>query len=241
MLPVFLFAVGLTIAQALLSASQARFSSPARGRKLTKLKIITAWLHIIQPIARLWGRLRHGLHAGRLRLPMKVTWPFARVHTAWCEKWQMPEDVLRKVAARLRQDGAVIVSGGDYDRYDFGVRAGLLGGARLLMACEEHGAGKQLFRFIVWPRYSFEGVFSVVVLALLALGALFDVAHKYHVIAYLIFLMLTVLIAFRVLQEGNVALAAVERALKEPFDAEPAPEQPVSVADVSPQSPSEQS
>jgi len=233
-LPVFAFACGLTVAQAVLSASQARFSTPARGRELLKLKVVTAWLHLIQPVARLTGRLRHGLHAGRLRLPMKLTWPIARYSTSWCETWQGPEDVLRKVAGRLRADGAVIISGGDYDRWDFGVRAGLLGGARVLMTCEEHGAGKQLFRFIVWPRYSFEGIVSVVVLAMLACGALFDATRENHaLIAYLIFSLVTVLIALRVLQEGSVALAAVERALKEPFDAAPAPQ--VRTSDVSPQ------
>lgn len=230
-LPVLAFAFGLTIAQALLSASQARFSTPARGGQLLKLKIVTAWLHLIQPLARLWGRLRHGLHAGRMRLPMRMTWPLAHYLTSWCETWRMPEDVLRTISKRLRDDGAVIISGGDYDRWDFGVRAGLLGGARLLMTCEEHGAGKQLFRFIVWPRYSFEGIVSVVVLAMLACGALFDRAP----IAYVILTALTVSIAFRVLQEGSVALAAVERALKEPFDTEPPPGAPPPSTDVSPQ------
>ncbi|MGH8020592.1 MAG: hypothetical protein ACREIA_20375, partial [Opitutaceae bacterium] len=81
---------------------------------------------------------------------------------------------------------------------------------------EEHGEQKQLFRFMVWPKYSWEGIAIVVVLGALAAGAIFDRA----VAAYLIFTALTAVFAFRLLQEGSIALAAVERALSEPLDAD---------------------
>ena len=214
--PVLLFSAGLTVAQALLSAAQARFSTRASGWQLLKLKGVTAGLHVIQPLARLWGRIRHGLHAGRLRLPLRMAFPIARTITLWREHWTMPEDMVRQLSSQLRKQGAVIFSGGDYDRWDFGVRAGLLGGAQLLMTVEEHGSGKQLFRFMVWPKYSWEGIAIVVVLGALAAGAIFDRA----VSAYLIFTALTAIFAFRLLQEGSVALAAVERALSEPMDSD---------------------
>jgi hypothetical protein len=38
------------------------------------------------------------------------------------------------------------------------VRAGALGGARLLVAVEEHGQGRQLLRHRIWPRWSRSGV-----------------------------------------------------------------------------------
>jgi hypothetical protein len=213
-LPVFIGATGLTVAQALLSAWQAQFSMAHRGRKLLKLRAITAWLHIIQPVARLWGRLRHGLHAGRLRLPMRMAFPIARNFTIWREHWTSPEEIIRRLSETLRDDGAVIISGGDYDRWDIKVRAGLLGGAQILVTVEEHGAGKQLFRFLVWPKFATEGLVTIFILAALATGALFDLA----IAAYLVFTVLTALLAFRLLQEGSVALAAVERALSEPLD-----------------------
>ncbi|MGH8020677.1 MAG: glycosyltransferase, partial [Opitutaceae bacterium] len=124
--PLLAFASGLTVAQALLSAAQARFSTRAGRWRTLKLRAITVWLHVIQPLARLWGRIRHGLHAGRLRLPMRMAFPIARTITLWRERWMMPEDMVRQLSRQLRKQGAVIVSGGDYDRWDFTVRAGVL-------------------------------------------------------------------------------------------------------------------
>lgn len=216
-LPLLVVSAGATIAQALLSASQARFSTPARGWKRLKLRLITAWLHIIQPAARLWGRVRHGLHAGRIRLPLRLTLPLARTVNVWRETWQPPEEKIRRLADWLRRDGAVIVSGGDYDRWDIAVRGGLFAGARVLMTVEEHGAGRQMFRFLVAPVYRFETWVTMAVLSGLALGALLD----YRIWAYLIFLALTLIFAFRVLQESTVAIAAITRALSEGFDADP--------------------
>jgi hypothetical protein len=213
-IPAFVGATGLTIGQAIWSASQAKFDNRGSAWKRFKLRAITASLYIAQPMARLWGRLRHGLHAGRMRIPVRLASPLARTINVWRENWQSPEDKIRALLARLRSDGAVIISGGDYNRWDFGVRGGLLAGARVLMTVEEHGEGKQMFRFVVWPRYSTEGLVTIMVLALLAAGAVFDQAIS----AYLIFTALTAVLAFRLLQEGAAALSAIEKALSEPFD-----------------------
>jgi GT2 family glycosyltransferase len=215
--PVFAAATGLTIGQAIWSATQAKFDTKGSRWKRFKLRAITSSLYIAQPIARLWGRLRHGLHAGRMHIPMNLASPFARTINIWREGWQAPEDKIRALLAKLQSDGAVIISGGNYDRWDFGVRGGLLAGARVLMTVEEHGAGKQMFRFIVWPRYSTEGLVTILVLAALAAGAVFDRS----IAAYLIFTALTAILAVRLLQEGAAALGAIEKALSEPFDEEP--------------------
>jgi hypothetical protein len=222
--PVLVLAAGATVAQALGSASQARFSTPMKGGKLFKLRLVTAWLHIIQPVARLWGRLRHGLHAGRMRLPMRLTLPIARTISVWRETWQAPEEKTRRLADWLRRDGAVIVSGGDYDRWDIAVRGGLFAGARVLMTVEEHGAGKQMFRFLVAPFYSFETWVTLFALGGLAFGALLDFRlfdDRSIFAAYVVFTLLTLMFAFRVLQESTLAVAAIKRALSEGFDADP--------------------
>ncbi len=223
-LPFLVLAASATVAQALLSASQARFSTPRRGGKRVKLRLITAWLHIIQPVARLWGRLRHGLHAGRIRLPVRLTMPIARTVNVWRETWQSPEDKIRRLADWLRRDGAVIVSGGDYDRWDIAVRGGLFAGARIQMTVEEHGAGKQMFRFLVVPVYSIETWVTMFVLGALGFGALLDfrmLGLTSIFAAYLVFTSLTLIFAFRVLQESSSAVAAIKRALSEGFDADP--------------------
>jgi hypothetical protein len=44
--------------------------------------------------------------------------------------------------------------GSGFDRWDLEVRGGIFGAARLRSAIEEHGGGRQLVRFRVWPRAS---------------------------------------------------------------------------------------
>ena len=53
--------------------------------------------------------------------------------------------------AVLRDMGASVSRGGDFDRWDLQVRAGLLGAARLLLVIEEHGQGRQYVRMRLWP------------------------------------------------------------------------------------------
>jgi O-antigen biosynthesis protein len=58
----------------------------------------------------------------------------------------------------LRAGGAVVARGGEFDRWDLQVRGGGLGAVRLRMTIEEHGSGKQMARFRVWPRWSMGAV-----------------------------------------------------------------------------------
>ena len=83
----------------------------------------------------------------------------------WSETWLAPEAWLEEVEARLRSAGTVSARGGDFDRWDLAIRGGILGGARLLMAIEEHGAGQQLVRFRMSPRL------PVAVLAVVGIAA----------------------------------------------------------------------
>ncbi len=52
----------------------------------------------------------------------------------------------------------------------------MLGAVRLRMAIEEHGAGRQLVRFRIWPKASFLGIVLPCVFTILATGAAFDQA-----------------------------------------------------------------
>ena len=52
----------------------------------------------------------------------------------------------------LRAEGLALEIGGEFDRWDLEVRGGFFGCARLRLAVEEHGGGRQLARFRVWPR-----------------------------------------------------------------------------------------
>ena len=117
------------------------------------------------------------------------------------------------LANTLRRDGAVLVLGGEYDRWDLEARGGTLGAARLFMAVEEHGTGKQLFRFRSWPRFSLEGVIAIVVFTGLSIGA----AWEQYWLAYDILALVTLLLVGRTLFECAGAMAAIQRAIAKGF------------------------
>jgi hypothetical protein len=131
----------------------------------------------MQPAARLRGRLGYGLTPWRRRSAAGLDLPGPRTHELWSETWQSAHERLETLERRIRAAGATALRGGDFDRWDLEVRAGLLGGGRLRMAIEEHGAGRQLVRVRAWPHWSGAGrLLTLCVLApavaALALGAI---------------------------------------------------------------------
>jgi uracil-DNA glycosylase len=213
-LPLFVIAAGATVWQAILSAAQASFPSAPRSWFVrARLYLLTAGLHLIQPVARLLGRARHGLTAFRRRVPNARKLPFPKQRTIWSEEWRAPEQILEQMVVALRREGAVLVLGGAYDRWDLEVRGGLLGAARLFMTVEEHGAGKQLFRFRSWPKFGLEGVIAVIVFAGLALGAALD----QYWWAYDILALVALALLGRMVLEAAGAMAAIQAVLKNGF------------------------
>ena len=62
MVPVFMLAVAASLIQAgVAAAKQPLDAHPLRQR--LALRMLIAWLHLIQPLARLLGRIRHGVGA----------------------------------------------------------------------------------------------------------------------------------------------------------------------------------
>ena len=175
--PLTLVAIAAPIAQAILSASRAEFrTTPASAWKRLELRALTAILHVLQPVARLAGRLRYGLTPWRHRGHVALALPRARRLAFWDETWASVDSRLTGVMARLAGLGAAVRSGSAYDRWDLEVRGGLLGSVHGLMAIEEHGAGRQLIRFRLWPRVSgfvlaLTGFFGVLGLAAVGDGA----------------------------------------------------------------------
>ena len=172
-LPLLLVAVAASIAQAVLSAAQATYKTPGLAPPgEARLRAVTALLHLLQPLARLIGRLRHGLTPWRGRGGW--TAPRPREVTIWCEEWMDGPARLEALEAALRDLKAPAWRGGDYDRWDMAARGGLLGGVRARMTVEEHGAGRQLLRFRIWPIASTGGILSVLAPAAVAVVAAFD-------------------------------------------------------------------
>jgi GT2 family glycosyltransferase len=162
-LSVIVLAIAVTALAARAVKTVLRSSEPLRVRTLA------VFLSVLQPLARLSGRLIAGLTPWRGRGRM-LAFPWRRTRVVWRERWLSPLDRLGGLAASLRHEGAAVRAGESVDRWDLDVRTGPLGGARLLLAVEEHGRGRQLVRHRIWPRWSrgglglaaFFGVFAAV-------------------------------------------------------------------------------
>jgi len=140
------------LSQSAIGAAKASFRSTTTAH--WKLYLMAAFLHTIQPLARLSGRFRHGLTPLRRRGAAGFTFPWPRTLSIWDEHWRTSDQRLKQLEGVLHELGAVVRHGGDFDRWDLEVRGGILGSARTLMTVEEHGGGKQLVRFRLWPRFS---------------------------------------------------------------------------------------
>jgi hypothetical protein len=170
--PLLVLAVVATLIQAGLSAAHASCTRAPRTRtERLKLQGLTAALHLLQPLARLWGKSRHGLTPWRRRGLSGLVLPRPLARAIWCDAWKPPETWLQGVVARLREGNACVLLGGAYDRWDLEVRGGTLGAARLLMCAEDHGAGHQYIRFRFWPRWPAVSAAAALLFVALSIGA----------------------------------------------------------------------
>ncbi len=204
-------ALALPMAQAAKSARAASFTSHPRGVRRIELRALTALFHLMQPAARLKGRMKHGLTLWRRRGSRRLAWPVPSQQSHWSEDWRPGDSWLRTLDRRLRSMGAVPFHGGSFDAWDLEVHGGLVGGARLLSTVEEHGSGKQMLRFRVWPRFSPVALLVTAGLAGLAAAAAADQAV---VAALLLGGAGSVLLAEQILSAG-MACGALRRAVAE--------------------------
>jgi GT2 family glycosyltransferase len=151
-LPLLVGAMAALAADAAFGASRARFGNELRAGERARLKAITAALYLLQPLARLGGRLREGLVPWRRRTPPGLARPLALNRAIWSTEWTSLEDRVRGLADQLREAGSVVVSGGDWDDWDLQIRGGTLGVTRLRLTVEEHGQGQQMVRARTAPR-----------------------------------------------------------------------------------------
>ncbi len=174
-LPLLSLTIFALVAQAGLSAGRARFvGAPQSGRARLKLYALTAMLHLLQPVARLQGRLSRGLAPWRRAAASGFSMPRPRAWAIWTSNWEEPENHLRAIESALLRIGITAERGGCYDRWDLQVRGGSFGAARLLMAVEDQGAGTQYVRIRSWPRCSHAATGLALVFASLAAMAVVD-------------------------------------------------------------------
>jgi hypothetical protein len=109
---------------------------------------------LVQPFARLFGRIRHGIGpwslSGIFSGPLRLTLHYE----IWSEEWSAQEARIAALEQTLLSSRRTVVRGGDFDRWDLEIHGGLLGSARAIAMVEEHGAGKQFFKLKARPHVS---------------------------------------------------------------------------------------
>src|SRR5438128_2631431 len=168
-------------------------------------RVLTAALHLIQPIARLRGRLQEGLTPWRRRCPRRPGPLWSVTAAVWSEHWLDQDQRLRAMETDLRADGVCVLRGARDARWDLEVRGGFFGAARLLMGVEEHAGGKQLIRVRWWPVIPVTGPLLTLVFALLSRGAVRD--HAW--VAAAVLGLGAVLSAARAVEQCSAATATI--------------------------------
>jgi hypothetical protein len=201
--PLLLAASGALAVRAITHASTARFPTPGlSARQVAARRALTALLHLIQPLVRLEGRLRHGLTPWRRRAHGRA-FPVTRRLEHWSEEWIDPAERLGAVESAITAAGAVVRRGGDFDTWDLETRGGTLAGVRVTTAVEEHGGGRQLLRMRCRPVWSPAALAITFVLLALCVAAGINGA----VAAAVVLGIAGIALGLRTLSEASSALA----------------------------------
>jgi hypothetical protein len=176
--PFFCLGFALVVIEALIGALESTGAGKMLpGPRKWKAVATTTLLYLLQPIVRHWGRfvgLRKSVHGrpsrdgGRLPKPL-TGWQ-------WSETWIDPETRIATIEAELRVHGIPLTRGGDYDPWDFELHAGVMGGARMSLAIEDHSGAAQMIRYRLVPRVPLVFIAAVLVSLLLAILAVADSA-----------------------------------------------------------------
>jgi glycosyltransferase involved in cell wall biosynthesis len=172
----FGLAVVVIVAQAALSAHKNQALQPAQSRP-GWATLLTIGLHLVQPVARLYGRLKHGLTPWRKKgagAQFRFFFAFSNVFTRWSETWHAPEEWLTLVEEGLTTMNTRVKRGGDFEEWDIEARNGLFAYGRALLLVEEHGGGKQLLRLRCWSNFYSNSLIALGLLLTLSGFAAFE-------------------------------------------------------------------
>lgn len=202
--PPLVFCVGVSVVQAVRSAAGASFFGSLPARQRQKQRALTALLFLMQPLARLVGRIRHGLVLGRRRTTKQYAFPRPWTADIWTRTSQPTEEWLKSFEVSVQKNGCTTARGSEFSRWDLEARGGLMGSARLRMALEHHGSGRELLRINCRPRCSLMAVLAVIAFAIFANVAVIEEDVEVGVL----FGGLGFLVFSRVFQECAAATAA---------------------------------
>jgi O-antigen biosynthesis protein len=212
LVPLVVAVAGALAIRAVTAAAGARFPTPGLSNpEQTMRRALTGMLHLVQPLVRLEGRLRHGLTPWRRNARARRALPVTRHLERWSEEWFDPADWVRAFERGIVEAGAVVRRGGDFDSWDLETRGGTLAGVRVTSAVEEHGSGRQLVRLRCRPTWSV----SALVLTALLLGLATAAAIDGSAIVAVVLAVVGAALGLRTLNEASWALALTTRVLRE--------------------------
>jgi GT2 family glycosyltransferase len=167
-----LLCVGVAVAQILYSATKNWRSSKRLAANKKNLWQISA-MHLVQPIARLIGRVQNGLTPWRKRKGRIAFEAAARstssAFTVWSETWKASHTWLNLLETRLAEGGARVNRGHEFDRWDLESTHDLLVAMRSSVLIEEHGQGHQYLKLKTRPRFfRFPVALGILILAAVA-------------------------------------------------------------------------
>ncbi len=223
--PGFLAMVAWIFGAAIASGWRAHHAVPGRPlRETLKRRAVTALLFLLQPLARLAGRLRNGLSPWRRRAGIRPMLPRPRTAEVWSERWREPQAWIEQLQDALVAKGGFVRSGGPFDRWDLDLRAGAFGGVKIRTAVEEHGDGRQLMRTKIWPRTTGAGRLVLLLLILFALVAFYQGSPEIAIAIGMVAALVAALGLEGMATATRLALSALEQLEGEKGDgAKPAP------------------
>jgi len=155
--PLLVVAVTAPVVQAVRCADDvSAHDGYRRGRRRVRAWLLTTILHLVQPYARLCGRLRHGLTLWRRRGTCGCVALVPKPWTAdiWSRRAREIPVRLGEIESALRSRGGSPRRGAAFDRWDLELAGGAFGASRMSVAVAHHGDGRQLMRVRCWPRIS---------------------------------------------------------------------------------------
>jgi GT2 family glycosyltransferase len=196
-----------------LCGQHAFFRNAQRNFRLRqKFAATTALLHFLQPAARLNGRLKQGLTPWRKRGVDRTVFPKSRRVSIWSQNnWRGAEQRLAALGAAMRESGAVVVHGGDFDSWDIEARGGMFGAARTQLVIEEHGDNKQMVRLRVWP----VGLPSALILSVVFASLAIFSALRLDWFAWFILNVPAIALLYRVLRDCGSGMSVILDAIPE--------------------------
>ena len=128
-IPMFVYALALPLIDAAINSTKALIRPPYDSkRKRAGLWGATFLLSMIEPVARLYGRLRHGLTPWRARFAYDFSKPWANSVAFWSEIYRVPEQWLALLRDTILRGGGTVINGGEYDRSELSSGRAFLAG-----------------------------------------------------------------------------------------------------------------